>query len=145
MKSGQEVNEKLNQYAVVGKSKIHGKGVFAAKKIKKGTQIIQYTGKLVNRKEGTRRSAIQDKKGAVYIFTLNKKYDIDGLDGGNGAHLINHSCDPNCEAVNYDDEEVWIEAIRDIKKGEEFSYDYGFEDDATECRCGAKNCKGKLG
>ena len=42
--------------------------------------------------------------------------------------LINHSCDPNCE-VTGTGLKIWIYAIRDIKKGEELSYDYGFNFD----------------
>jgi uncharacterized protein len=126
----------------VGTSKIAGKGVYAMKDIPKETEIIEYDGEIVNKDEGTDRSDTQNEKGNFYIFGLNDKQDIDGAKGGD-AKYINHSCDPNCEAVNYDDEEVWIVALRDIKKGEELSYDYGAGDD-EECRCGAPNCKGNM-
>lgn len=135
---------KLNQYCELKRSGIHGWGVFAKRDIKKGTRIIQYTGKIIPTKQGQKRADLQKKLGAVYIFTLNNKEDIDGSDNGNGAGFINHSCGPNCEAVNYDDEEIWIEAISNIKKGEEFHYDYGFDDDEMECLCGSKNCKGHM-
>ncbi len=80
----------------------------------------------------------------MWIFTLNDVYDIDGSKQGNEARFINHSCEPNCEAVNYDDEEIWIEAVRDIEPGEELTYNYGFEepDEYFPCFCGSKNCRG---
>ncbi len=75
---------------------------------------------------------------------MNKKFDIDGNVSWNPARLINHSCDPNCETEG-DDDHIWIEAMRDIKKGEELSYDYCFDVDDYEehpCKCGSKNCCG---
>ncbi len=134
---------KLNEYCEAKPSKIHGWGVFATKDIPKETDIIQYKGKVVSTKEGTKRSNAQDKQGAVYVFTLNNKQDVDGADSGNGAQFINYSCSPNSESINYDEEEIWIRAMKKIKKGEELSYDYGF-DDENSCMCGSKNCRGKL-
>ncbi|RMF06597.1 SET domain-containing protein [Candidatus Woesearchaeota archaeon] len=122
-----------NKLIRVGKSKIHGKGVFAACDIPKGTWIIQYKGEKVSKREGTRRSREHEKQGFVWVFSLNRWYDIDGSVNGNEARFINHSCSPNCEAVNYRDKEIWIVARRDIKKGEELTYDYGFSED--ECMC----------
>lgn len=134
---------KLNKYCELKKSKIHGKGIFALRDISKGVDIIQYRGEVISKKEGTKRALLQEKNGALYVFSLNKKKDIDGMDGGNGAQYINHSCDPNCESLNYDDEEIWIQSIKKIKKGEELTYDYGFDDEGF-CLCGSKNCRGRL-
>ena len=86
------------------RSTLHGSGLFAASNIKKKEQVIQYIGDKVTKKEGDRRADIQLKKaeknkktGMVYVFELNKKYDIDGGVLRNHARFINHSCDPNCE------------------------------------------------
>ena len=137
----------------VRKSKIHGSGVFATKRIKKNTKIIEYIGEKIIKSEGDKRSAKRIKKylnseidGSVYIFELNKKYDIDGSPLYNKARYINHSCDPNCE-VEIIDEKIWITAIKDIKKLDELSYDYGYEFDSDDfrdhiCKCGSKNCIG---
>ena len=121
----------------VRKSKIHGNGVFATKRIKKNTKIIEYIGEKIIKSEGDKRSAKRIKKylnseldGSVYIFELNKKYDIDGSPLYNKARYINHSCDPNCE-VEIIEEKIWITAIKDIKKTDELSYDYGYEFDLT--------------
>tara|TARA_B000000557_G_scaffold89064_1_gene71991 strand:- start:4731 stop:5225 length:495 start_codon:yes stop_codon:yes gene_type:complete len=137
----------------VRKSKIHGNGVFATKRIKKNTKIIEYIGEKIIKSEGDKRSAKRIKKylnseldGSVYIFELNKKYDIDGSPLYNKARYINHSCDPNCE-VEIIEEKIWITAIKDIKKTDELSYDYGYEFDSDDfrdhiCKCGSKNCIG---
>ena len=137
------------------KSRIHGKGIIAAKNIKKNTKIIQYIGEKISKKEGDRRSAERIKKylnkkneGSVYIFELNKKYDIDGSPLYNKARYINHSCNPNCE-VDIIDNEIWIKSIKNIKKNTELNYDYGYPfdiDDFTdhECKCGSKKCIGYI-
>ena len=137
----------------VKNSKIHGHGIFATKEIKKNTKIIQYVGDRVTRAEGNRRSEKRLKKyldskktGSVYIFELNSKYDIDGSPAYNKARYINHSCDPNCE-VDIVKGEIWISAIKNIKKGEELFYDYGYSFDKDDfrdhiCKCGSKKCIG---
>jgi SET domain-containing protein len=123
-----------NEYVTVKKSNIHGKGCFAKKDIEEGTYIIQYKGEKITKREAEIRGERDNKRGTVYLFNLNKRYDIDGWVNGNEAKYINHSSTPNCEAVNVSGKEIWIVGIRDIKKGEELTYDYGFEleDDATK-------------
>ena len=139
----------------IKKSRVHGTGIFATEDIKANTKIIEYIGEKVTRSEGDRRSEIRIKKylnskttGSVYIFELNSRYDIDGSFGYNKARYINHSCDPNCE-VDIVRGRIWISSIKDIKKGQELNYDYGYEfdkDDFTDhkCRCGSKNCIGYI-
>tara|TARA_B110000014_G_C19713005_1_gene372874 strand:+ start:80 stop:571 length:492 start_codon:yes stop_codon:yes gene_type:complete len=139
----------------VKKSRIHGTGVFSTKSIPKGTKIIEYIGEKVTRSEGDRRSEKRIKKylnsnkvGSVYIFELNSKYDIDGSFLYNKARYINHSCNPNCE-VDIIDNKIWISSIKNIKRGEELNYDYGYEFDKEDykdhpCKCGSKNCIGYI-
>ena len=81
------------------KSKIHGSGLFAKEKIAKNKKIIEYIGEKITKAEGDRRSERRIKKylkskkmGSVYIFELNKRYDIDGSFAYNHAKNINHSC-----------------------------------------------------
>ncbi len=136
-------------------SSIHAKGLFATKDIKKGTKVIEYLGEKISKKEGDRRSEKRIKKylnskktGSVYIFELNQKYDIDGTPGYNKAKYINHSCKPNCE-IDIIKGHIWIISRKNIKKGEELSYDYGYEFDKDDymdhiCLCGAKNCIGYI-
>ena len=137
------------------KSKIHGIGITASNDIKKNKKIIQYIGDKITKKEGDKRSAARIKKylnkkneGSVYIFELNKTYDIDGSPLYNKARYINHSCDPNCE-VDIIKNEIWISSIKKIKKGEELSYDYGYpfdKDDYSDhiCKCGSIKCIGYI-
>tara|TARA_Y100000310_G_C20640656_1_gene793699 strand:+ start:140 stop:676 length:537 start_codon:yes stop_codon:yes gene_type:complete len=142
-----------SEWITVKESAVHNKGVFAAKDIPKGTKIIEYVGERITKTESTIRAdkviddSLRDKtKGAVYLFEINKKYDIDGNVDYNTARFINHSCDPNCE-VDFEGERIFIFSIKDIKKGEELNYDYGYDIDNYEdhrCKCGAKNCIGYI-
>ncbi len=139
----------------VKSSKIHGTGVFATRDIKKNTNIIEYIGEKIKKSEGDRRSERRIKKylnsettGSVYIFELNKKYDIDGSPLYNKARYINHSCDPNCE-VDIINNQIWISSIKKIKKGQELSYDYGYEFEKNDfkdhvCKCGSSKCIGYI-
>lgn len=139
----------------VKKSKIHGSGVFAKEKICKNKKIIEYIGEKITKAEGDRRSERRIKKylkskkmGSVYIFELNKRYDIDGSFAYNHAKNINHSCNPNCE-VDIINNRIWIKSIKRINIGEELTYDYGYEFDKEDykdhiCKCGNKNCIGYI-
>ena len=139
----------------VKKSNVHGSGVFATQPIAKNKRIIEYIGEKVLKSEGDRRSEKRlkrylksNKTGSVYVFELNKKFDIDGSPIYNKARYINHSCKPNCE-VKIINGHIWIYSIRNIKKNDELSYDYGYEFDSEDyvdhiCRCGSKNCIGYI-
>ena len=128
----------------IKKSKIDNRGLYAATNIKKNTKIIEYKGKIITVKETETNQKFDNDK-AIYLFNLNKKYDLDGDFKYNTARLINHSCDPNCE-VDGVGLKLWIYAVKDIKKNEELTYDYGFSFDKDykdfPCRCGAKKCVG---
>ena len=130
----------------VKKSNIDNRGLYAAKNIKANTKIIYYKGKIITKKE-TDRNPKYDNNKAIYLFNLNSRYDLDGDFKYNTARLINHSCDPNCE-VDGVGLKLWIYSIKDIKKDEELTYDYGFSFDKDykdfPCRCGAKKCVGYI-
>lgn len=137
---------------IVRRSSIHNRGLYARERIEKGEYILQYFGEKITKAESQRRSKLQEKRarksgtGQVYIFELNKKYDLDGYRKNNPARYINHSCEPNCEAVNYKGQ-IWVVALRDIDEGEELSYDYGYALDCFmdhPCRCGKKSCPGYI-
>ncbi len=137
----------------VSNSPKHGRGVYAKQPIPKGARVIEYVGKRVPVKDSDdigdrqmKRAAANKDVGSVYLFSLNKKYDIDGNEPWNTARLINHSCDPNCE-VQIIKGHIWILAKRAIAAGEELTYDYGFNMDSWEdhvCRCGSANCLGYI-
>lgn len=130
----------------VKQSGIHNKGVFATQDIPKGKKIVEYLGEIVSSEEGSRRSEKQQKKGMVYIFKIDSKRDIDGDVPYNIARLINHSCSPNCEAEQEGDK-IFIHSLKDIKKGEELTFDYNFGMENYEdhpCKCGSANCVGYI-
>ena len=91
-----------------------GKGLYATREIKAGTKIIDYIGKLITKKQ-TEESDKYDNGKPIYLFTINKRYDLDGDFPWNTAGLINHSCNNNCD---YDGKglKIWVKAIKDIKK-----------------------------
>jgi SET domain-containing protein len=136
-------------------SAIQGRGVFAARRIPEGTWIVQYTGELISHEESDRRhDAAVAARHHTFHFILDEAHVIDATEHGSDARYINHSCEPNCEAL-YDEEdrEIWIVAVRDILPHEELTYDYGFtvEMESWEearrlypCRCGAPSCRGTI-
>ena len=141
-----------SKWCEVRKSGIHGRGLFAKKKIPAGTYIIEYVGEKIGKDEANERGwarmdqARETGDAAVYIFTLDDEWDIDGDVPENAARLINHSCDPNCEAF-IEDGSIWIAALRDIRKHEELFFNYGFDLENYQdhpCRCGADQCVGYI-
>ena len=130
----------------IKKSKIDKNGLYANQNIKKGTKIIEYKGKIISVKESETNPKFDNRK-AIYLFNINKKYDLDGDFKYNVARLINHSCNPNCE-VTGTGRKIWVYAIKDIKKNEELSYDYGFSFDEDyknyPCKCRSSNCVGYI-
>ncbi len=130
----------------IKKSNIDNKGLYASRDIKKGTRIIEYKGKIITAKRSEKDPKFDNDK-AIYLFNLNKKYDLDGDFKYNTARLINHSCDPNCE-VTGTGLKIWIHAIKNINRDEELTYDYGFGFDEDfknyPCKCKSKNCVGYI-
>ena len=130
----------------VRRSKIDNLGLYAARNIKNGEKIIEYKGKIITRKEAEENPKYDNDK-AIYLFNLNKRYDLDGDFKFNTARLINHSCNPNCEVMDYK-KQLWVFAIKDIKKNQELTYDYGFSFDKDYkqfiCKCGSKDCVGYI-
>ena len=130
----------------IKKSNIDKKGLVATKDIKAGTRIIQYIGKIISNKEVENNPKFDNSKD-IYLFDLNKKFSLDGDFSWNTARLINHSCNPNCE-VEGKGYKIWITAIKNIKKNEELSYDYGFGYDSDykqfPCKCRSNNCCGYI-
>jgi SET domain-containing protein len=140
---------------LVRTSGIHGRGVFALRRIRKGTRILEYTGERISNKEADRRyDDTKMKRHHTFLFTLDSKICIDGSikTGGGDASFINHSCEPNCEAV-ITGKKIFIHALHTIEPGTELAYDYKYErtgkNDAKlekfyVCKCGAPSCRGSI-
>jgi SET domain-containing protein len=145
--------EEPNPYFELRTSKIQGTGAFATRTIRKGTRIIEYLGQRISWRTADKR--YDDEKmnrHHTFLFTVDDKTCIDAAVNGNEARFINHSCDPNCEAIN-DRKRIFIEAIRTIPAGTELVYDYQYErtDDHSpederfyKCRCGSPKCRGTI-
>src|SRR5882724_503536 len=123
-------------------SPIHGLGGFAKCEISKGARVLEYVGEKITVQESLRRCEGKNE----YIFALSEQIHLDGHVGWNPARLLNHSCAPNCDA-ELEAGRIWIVARRDIRAGEELTFNYGFDlVDYREhpCRCGAPNCAGYI-
>lgn len=137
----------------IRRSIIQGRGAFATRPIRSGERIAEYTGQRISWKEADRR--YDDESMArhhTFLFAVTSRTVIDGSVGGSDARFINHSCDPNCEAVD-DRGRIFIEARRNVAVGDELTYDYAYERDAStgpddevlyRCVCGSSNCRGTI-
>ena len=139
---------------VVRRSRIHGRGAYAARDLVEGERIVEYTGALLTSAEV---DALSDdeamRRHHTYLFAVDDHYTIDGGRGGSDARFINHSCDPNCESV-VTGRRIYIHALRDVAAGEELVYDYWYVVDGSytlddlrriyPCRCRSPLCRGTI-
>ena len=137
----------------VRRSGIHGRGVFARRLLREDETVCEYKGEIISEAEVARRYP-EDMHGLnhTFIFGVAHDHNIDGGSRGNIARWINHSCAPNCDTYEKD-KRIFVRAARDIRPGEELSYDYAIEagERLTKavkarwpCWCGAKQCRGTV-
>jgi hypothetical protein len=125
------------------RSKLHGWGVFALDPIPKNTRIVQYAGEKIPAGKSKTREADQLRRGHIWCFSVNRRWVRDAEVGGNIAKYVNHACKPNCYSQVIDDT-IWIRAGRNIRKGEELSYNYYTHGTAgIPCNC-VPGCKNQL-
>lgn len=134
-------------------SALHGNGVFALRRIPKGTRVIEYLGERVSHREADRR--YDDKEANdnhTFLFIVDSRTVIDAGVDGNEARFVNHACEPNCESV-IEERRVFIDALQTIEPGEELTYDYQIQREADDppqideifaCRCGFAGCRGSM-
>jgi SET domain-containing protein len=137
----------------IGPSPMQGLGAFATRRIPAGTRLIEYAGERLSPDEADARYPDHvDERHHTYLFAIDDGIVIDAAVDGNDARFINHSCDPNCDAI-VEDGRIWIETIRDVVPGEELAYDYAYVLDERHtpaakkrypCNCGAANCRGTI-
>lgn len=137
----------------VRSSPTQGLGAFAVRAIPVGTRLIEYVGQRLTPEEADAKyddEAVE--RHHTYLFAIDDDVVIDAAVDGNEARFINHSCDPNCDAV-IEDGRIWIETIRDVRRSEELAYDYAYvlEERHTPaakrrypCHCGSANCRGTI-
>ena len=144
---------KIQPRYVVRRSAIHGRGVFALESLTRGMRLIEYTGERITHDEADQRYGEEHEDSPhTMLFAVDEEVVIDATHRGSPARWINHSCAPNCEAVQ-EDGRVFIDVRRAIKPGEELTYDYNLVLDerhtpalkrAHACHCGARRCRGTL-
>ena len=140
--SSAQMSESL-KWVETRKSRIHGRGVFARRDIPAGTRLIEYVGLPISKKKSDELCLQQNS----YVFTVSAASDIDGKVSWNPARLMNHSCEPNCEANVDESDRIWIFSIRSIARAEELTFNYGYSlEDFMKfpCRCGAPSCVGYM-
>ena len=114
--------------------------MYAARPVEKGTRIVEYKGQLVSQREATRRERVYLPRQRIWLFTVNARWARDAAFGGNVARYINHACRPNCH-TDVAGHHIWVIASRDIRAGEELTYDYNTDGTAgIPCRC-RKRCR----
>ena len=145
--------KKIHRRFAVRNSPIHGRGVFALTWIPKRTRIIEYKGERISQEEADERySEAHEHSPHTVLFEVNDRLVIDATRQGNSARWINHSCAPNCEIVDKH-ERIFIDSRRDIRPGEELTYDYNLQlgerhtaaaKRAHACFCGSRRCRGTM-
>ena len=121
-------------------SDIHAAGCFTLEDIPRGTVVLEYTGERISKDEGDRR---YEGRSFTYLFGVGNGDVV--IDGHSMAMFINHSCKPNCE-IDEIKGRIFIKTVRNLKAGDELTYDYWLYDgdDEAPCSCGANNCRGSM-
>lgn len=130
---GKKAEREWGKKVYVDKSKIQGKGLFAAKDIVKGEIVFFLRGKVVYFEAKTKELALLKPN----IMGTGKNVYVDPIPPG---LFINHSCNPNLGILG----RIRFAAMRDIRKGEELTFDYSISEDSEwemECLCGEKTCR----
>ena len=123
-------------YFKVRRSRVHGRGAFALRSIRKSTRLIEYVGDRVSHQEADERYEDRDARdNHTFLFIVDARTVIDAGVDGNDARYINHSCKPNCYSW-IKKGVIWIRAARNILPGEELTYDYYTDgEQIIDCRC----------
>ncbi|EIF34924.1 SET domain-containing protein [Burkholderia sp. Ch1-1] len=134
---------------IVRRSSVHGKGVFAIRRLAAGERVLEYKGEITAWRDAVRRHRREGVEGHTFLFGLSDGRVIDGSRGGNSARWLNHACAPNCETVE-DGDRIFIHTLRPVDAGEELFIEYllAIDDPSDEeiraqyvCRCAAAGCR----
>ena len=143
----------MRSLVTVGRSPVHGRGLYAAVDLEAEQYLLDYTGEVVDWDVAQARwEAADGDPDHTFFFDLGDGRVIDGGSGGNEARFINHGCDPNCETID-DGGTIQVFTLRPVPAGAELFIDYrlSLDDDASDeaaavyaCRCGAAACRGTM-
>jgi SET domain-containing protein len=92
----------------VGVSPIHGRGIFARRRIREAAYVATFIGRETK------------TNGMHVLWTLDEEGREVGIEGQNDLRFLNHSHDPNVEFIGAD-----LYAISNIQPGVELTLDYG--------------------
>ena len=110
-------------------SPIHGRGVYALRRLPRGTCIGTYEGHRYTAEALLEVDWDARHDGLTYLFELSDGTTIDGAEGGNDLRFLNHACRPNCEAVESRDEDgclvLRVVTVDTVAAGAELFLDYG--------------------
>ncbi len=132
---------------------MQGLGAFATHRIPASTRLIEYAGeRMTGAQAESKYPDVPGERHHTFLFAIDDGVVVDAAVNGNDARWINHSCDPNCDAV-IEGGRIWIETLREVLPGAELAYDYAFT--LTErhtaaakrrypCHCGAASCRGTM-
>ena len=125
---------------IIRSSSIHAAGCYTTHPIRKGVRVCEYEGPRMLKAVADAR---YEGRFVTYLFGCGGDMVIDGF---GTPMFFNHCCDPNCETED-DNGRIFILSTRNIAAGEELTYEYNLfdsDDDAQDCHCGAKNCRGTM-
>ena len=121
-------------------SKIHGKGLFAIDHIKSGEKIVDFEGELITCEEAMKKPEAD----SIFLLNVDDEWDLDCSVKYNEGKFINHSCCPNAE-LHTGDKKAWFIAVKDIKPGDEITFDYNLSyDEVEKCLCNSESCRGYM-
>lgn len=147
---GRQCNNKpfksrLRPNTSIFQTEMNGNGLRAEQDIKEGEFVSEYIGEIINLKQmNSRCKKLSASEKNHYILMLNSRGSfIDARVKGNVARFMNSSCRPNCETQVWIDEDtrlqhVGIFAVKDVKAGEELTFNYHFQNfdkSKFDCRC----------
>ena len=126
---------------VIRSSSIHAAGCYTTRPIRKGVRICEYDGPRMTKAEADLR---YEGRCVTYLFGCGGDVVIDGF---GTPMFFNHSCEPNCETEQNEEDRIFIVAVRDIAPGEELTYEYNLydsDDEHQNCYCGTPKCRGTM-
>jgi hypothetical protein len=132
-------------------SPVHGRGVYAVRRLPRGTCIGHYEGRRYSEAALLEVDWRRRHRGMTYLFSLSDGTTIDGGEGGNATRFVNHACQPNVHAEEVTDAQgalgVRLVTSKAIPAGAELFLDYALTIDPSEspadypCRCGLPACR----